>query len=230
MKNTLKIASLLCFLPMTQNSIAHPSHTHSDGYVYDTRAVVVRDGFGNCVRTTRWSAENAIAECDPDLFKQAAAPVTAAPPPAKPAVERAVKAAPTAPVSAKLAPMSMSLNAEESFDSNKAELKPAAKHRLSEFVQQVNAFAYGQLTIVGHADRTGSNMLNQTLSERRANTVYNYLVSVGISGDKIASNGAGSSQPITQKSDCAKLKSKKLQACLAPDRRVEITVTDIHTK
>lgn len=227
MKNTIKIIPLLCLLPMAQNSIAHPTHTHSDGYVYDSRAVAVRDGFGNCVRTTRWSAENATPECDPDLIKKAAEPVAITPPAAKPV---AAPAAPVAPVVTKLAPISMSLSTNESFDSSKAELKPAAKQRLSEFARQLSSVKYGQITIVGHADRSGPKNLNQRLSEQRANTVHNYLVSVGIPGDKMASSGAGSSQPITKAGSCAKLKGKKLQACLAPDRRVEITVTDVYSK
>lgn len=222
MKRTLQIAApLLCMLSMTHSAIAH---TYSDGYVYDTRAMVVRDSFGNCVRTTRWSAENAVPECDPDLFKKAAAPVVVAAPASDQPVAKA------APAITKLAPISMALSADEAFDSSKAELKPAAKRRLSEFAQQLSAVKYGQLAVVGHADRTGSNKLNQPLSERRANAVHNYLVSVGIPADKMATRGVGSSQPVTGKNDCAKLKSKKLQACLAPDRRVEITATDVYAK
>lgn len=225
MKRTLQVAApLLCMLSMTHNAIAQ---TYSDGYVYDTRAMVVRDSFGNCVRTTRWSAENAVVECDPDLFKPTVAPAIVAPPFAKPAGQPVAK---TAPAIAKLAPISMALSADEAFDSSKAELKPAAKRRLSEFAQQLSTVKYGQLAIVGHADRTGSSKLNQPLSERRANAVHNYLVSVGIPADKMATRGAGSSQPVTGKNDCAKLKSKKLQACLAPDRRVEITATDVYAK
>ena len=224
MKRTLQIASLLCLLPITHSSIAEAC---SDGYLYDTRAVAVRDSFGNCVRTTGWSPENAVKECDPDLFKQTAAPAIVAPPAAKAA---AAPAAPTAPLITKHMPITISLGADESFDSSKAELKPAAKRKLSDLASQMSAFEYEQFVIVGYADRTGSKSLNQPLSERRANAVHNYLVSVGIPAKKIASSGAGSSQPITKTSDCAKLKSKKLQACLAPDRRVEITVTDIHSK
>jgi hypothetical protein len=68
---------------MMHSSIAQ---TNSDGYIYDTRAVVVRDGYSNCIRTTRWSPENAVVECDPDLFKQAAAPAIVATPATKPVI------------------------------------------------------------------------------------------------------------------------------------------------
>lgn len=227
MKHTLQIASLLCLLPVTHGSIAQ---TYSDGYIYDSRAVVVRDGSGNCVRTTRWSSANAVVECDPGLFKQAATREIAAPPAAKLIAEPAANAALVTPASAKHVPVKISLGADESFDLNKAELKPAAKRKLGELAKQMSTVEYGQFVVVGHADRTGSKSLNQPLSERRANTVHNYLVSEGVPANKIASSGAGSNQPITGESDCAKLKGKKLQACLAPDRRVDITVTGIHAK
>ncbi|MDX1698210.1 MAG: hypothetical protein R3308_07970, partial [Thiohalobacterales bacterium] len=45
------------------------------GYVDDSGASIVRTGFGDCLHTGRWSKENAIAECDPDLVAVAAPPV-----------------------------------------------------------------------------------------------------------------------------------------------------------
>lgn len=79
-----------------------------------------------------------------------------------------------------------------------------------------------ELTVVGHADRTGKADVNQTLSEKRADAVKAYLVSKGISADVIKTAGRGSSEPVTKADDCKKLKGKKLSACLAPDRRIEL--------
>lgn len=79
-----------------------------------------------------------------------------------------------------------------------------------------------ELTVVGHADRTGKADVNQTLSEKRADAVKSYLVSKGISADAIKTAGRGSSEPVTKADDCKKLKGKKLSACLAPDRRIEL--------
>lgn len=84
MKYTLQLTSLLCLLPITHSSIAQ---IYSDGYVYDTQAVVVRDGYNNCVRTGRWNPANAVVECDPDLFRQASMQAIAVPPAIKSVAE-----------------------------------------------------------------------------------------------------------------------------------------------
>lgn len=212
MKRTLQIASLLCLLPIAHGAVAHPS---SIGYLYDSNGGIVHSGFGDCVRTAEWAPSNALAECDAVIpKKEAAAPAPVA------------KAAPVA----KTAPIKVELSADESFDSGKAELKPEARTKLSKLVNDLRALAFDKVIITGHADRTGSKNANQQLSERRANAVHNYLASEGVPTAKMSSSGKGSSQPVTKPGDCAKLKSKKLQACLAPDRRVEIRVSGTRAK
>lgn len=216
MKRTLHITSLLYLLAATHTAAAHPN---SGAYLTDSWGNIVRSGYGDCVRTSAWTADNAFAECGAGpAKKEAAAPAKAA------VAAPAVKAAPAA------APLKVELSADESFESGKAELKPEAKAKLGKLVKDLQALNYDKIVITGHADRTGSKAGNQRLSERRANAVHNYLVSEGVAGNKLASSGKGSSQPITKPGDCAKLKSKKLQACLAPDRRVEIRVSGTRSK
>lgn len=78
--------------------------------------------------------------------------------------------------------------------------------------------------VVGHADRTGSAAYNLKLSERRAQTVANYLVSQGVNESLLTVKGVGSSEPVTN--GCYDVKGRKaLAACLAPDRRVDVFVT-----
>lgn len=217
MKNALKIASLLCLLSMAHSASAHPT---SIGYLYDSNGGIVHSGFGDCVRTAEWTPDNALAECDAGLVKKEAA-----------APARAVVAAPAVKAAAAVAaPIKIELNPDESFDSGKAELKPAAKAKLGKLVKDLQALTYDKIVITGHADRTGAKKANQQLSERRANAVHNYLVSEGVTTGMMTSGGKGSSQPRTKAGDCAKLKGKKLQACLAPDRRVEILVTGTRPK
>jgi OOP family OmpA-OmpF porin len=69
------------------------------------------------------------------------------------------------------------------------------------------------------------------LSERRANAVRGYLVgSAGIPADKITAKGMGKTAPLTKPGECKGGKaSKKLVACLAPDRRVEVEVAATRT-
>ncbi|MBK9162095.1 MAG: OmpA family protein [Nitrosomonadales bacterium] len=210
MNRALHIASLACLLSMAHGALAHPT---SIGYLYDAEGQLVRSGFGSCIRTGEWAPDNALAECD------------AAPSKKEPAVTTPATSTDTPAES-----LDVSLGADELFDSGKAELKPAAKARLIKLANDLKSIAYDSILITGHADRTGPQDLNRRLSEYRANAVHNFLVSEGITTEKMSSTGKGSSQPVTKPGECDKLKSVKLQACLAPDRRVEIRVSGARAK
>ncbi|RIY33772.1 hypothetical protein CKF54_02110 [Psittacicella hinzii] len=83
--------------------------------------------------------------------------------------------------------------------------------------------------VVGHADRTGSAAYNLKLSERRAQSVANYLVSQGVNQELLTVKGVGSAEPVTN--GCYDVKNRKaLVTCLAPDRRVDVYVTGTVTK
>jgi OOP family OmpA-OmpF porin len=53
-----------------------------------------------------------------------------------------------------------------------------------------------KLDIEGHTDSTGGDKINVPLSKARAKSVYDYIVSQGIDGSRLASEGYASSQPI----------------------------------
>lgn len=215
MNRIRQIVASLCLLSLAQIAAAHPS---SIGYLYDSQGVIVRSGYGDCVRTAEWSPANALPECG-DIAQPAPAAKSAAP-------------APKTASAARMPPamIEINLSADESFESGKAELSAGAKARLGELARQLNGLTYERVVITGHADRTGPAAANQRLSERRANAAHNYLVSEGVPSAKLHSSGKSSSQPVTRPDACAGLKSKKLSACLAPDRRVEIRVTGMRSK
>lgn len=79
-----------------------------------------------------------------------------------------------------------------------------------------------QVTVVGHADRLGSDAYNQGLSERRALTVRELLVEEGIPAASITAYGRGSLLPVTI-CDAGLARQAQIE-CLRPDRRVEIQV------
>lgn len=79
--------------------------------------------------------------------------------------------------------------------------------------------------VTGYTDRIGSDAYNQKLSERRAKTVRDYLVSKGVAAERVASAGRGKADPVATCSDKSKA---KLIACLAPNRRVTIEVNAAH--
>lgn len=179
------------------------------GYVIDARGYVAKSGTGLCWRTGYWTPAMAIAECDPDLVKK-----------------EEPKAAAPAAAGVKPAAAKVTLAADALFDFDKAVLKPEGKAALDKLVNDVKGIKLEVIIAVGHADRIGKDAYNQKLSERRAAAVKDYLVGKGIEANRVYAEGKGEKQPKTTKEQCGTsvAKSKKLIACLQPDRRVEIEV------
>ncbi|HEY1272843.1 MAG TPA: OmpA family protein, partial [Terriglobales bacterium] len=67
------------------------------------------------------------------------------------------------------------------FDSGQYALKPAARERLARISGIFSAYPELKVEIEGHTDTIGSEEFNQTLSEKRAATVRDYLVDAGVS-------------------------------------------------
>jgi len=181
------------------------------GYVIDQRSYVAKSGTGLCWRTGYWTPAMAIEECDPDLVKKevAAAPVApaAAPAPApKPAAEK------------------VTLSADALFDFNKAILRSEGKAKLDKLVEDIKSVNLEVIIATGHADRFGADAYNQKLSEKRSAAVKTYLVGKGVDANRVFAEGKGETQPVTKPDDCKGSKSKKVIACLQPDRRVDIEI------
>ena len=185
-----------------------------------------------CLRTGFWTPAMAIAECDPDLVKKAAAtPAKPAAPTAKPAAPAAAAPAagakPATPAAKPAAPsvQKITLASKALFDFDKAILKPEGKAVLDrEIVSRIKEVQKLELVLVtGHTDRLGSQQYNQKLSERRAAAVAAYLASKGVAKDKIETLGMGKTQPVPGVV-CEQKNRKALIACLQPHRRVEVEV------
>ncbi|KFC95877.1 outer membrane protein A [Leminorella grimontii ATCC 33999 = DSM 5078] len=119
------------------------------------------------------------------------------------------------------------LKSDVLFAFNKASLKAEGQQALDQLYGELSALKPqdGSLVVIGHTDRIGSEAYNQKLSEKRAQTVVDYLVSKGIPADKISARGEGKSNPVTGSTCDGMKRGAALIDCLAPDRRVEIEVT-----
>ena len=117
-------------------------------------------------------------------------------------------------------------DADTFYAFDKAELRPEGKRALSEFARELKTTNFEVVTIIGNTDRLGRHAYNLELSTLRAKVVKDYLVaSEGIPADKITAYGVGAVNPVTQADDCVgNTATKAVMACLAPDRRVDITV------
>ena len=104
------------------------------------------------------------------------------------------------------------------FAVDSATLQPQFRSTLDQISQSLQQYPNSLIDVYGHTDSTGSDAYNQTLSERRASTVANYLVSQGVSGARIRSQGFGETMPID---------SNTTESGRARNRRVEIKIVPI---
>ncbi|UYB69792.1 OmpA family protein [Aeromonas veronii] len=121
------------------------------------------------------------------------------------------------------------LNSDVLFAFGKDTLKPEGVAALNGLYQQIVEFQPkdGNAVVVGYTDRIGSDAYNQKLSEARARTVANFLVSKGMAASKVAIEGRGEANPVTG-TKCNGVTAKaQLISCLAPDRRVEVRVSGV---
>ena len=117
-----------------------------------------------------------------------------------------------------------SLASDVTFAFGKANLKPQAKATLDGIYGEIAQINNANVAVAGYTDRIGKDAPNVKLSQRRADSVANYLVAKGVPAQNISAVGHGKANPVTG-STCDAVKGRKaLIACLAPDRRVEIAV------
>ena len=123
---------------------------------------------------------------------------------------------------------SFTLKADTLFAFDKADLSASGKESLDGLVDALMAHAKHKdrtMNVHGYTDRLGSDSYNQRLSERRSQTVRDYLVSKGLPFDQVTAQGHGEADPVTG-TTCGPgdVATKALIDCLQPDRRVVIDV------
>lgn len=82
------------------------------------------------------------------------------------------------------------------FDFDKANLNPVAIEKLDKTAAWMQQNPEANIEIAGNCDERGTNEYNMALGERRANSAKKYLVSMGISSDRIATVSYGEEKPI----------------------------------
>ena len=84
------------------------------------------------------------------------------------------------------------------FATNQSDLTPAAKSQLDALMSRLQGADVASIKVVGHTDNVGTDAYNQALSERRANSVADYLLSKGVAPNKVSSEGKGESEPVAE--------------------------------
>ncbi|HUD85387.1 MAG TPA: peptidoglycan-associated lipoprotein Pal, partial [Xanthobacteraceae bacterium] len=82
------------------------------------------------------------------------------------------------------------------FETDSSDLTDQARATLDKQAQWLNTYARYAFTIEGHADERGTREYNIALGARRAQTVREYLVSRGISGQRMRTISYGKERPV----------------------------------
>lgn len=81
------------------------------------------------------------------------------------------------------------------FDVDSAALRPESRATLRDLSANFQRYPDNLIDVEGHTDSTGTTEHNQVLSDRRANSVRDYLISEGVPGRVITARGYGETQP-----------------------------------
>jgi len=104
------------------------------------------------------------------------------------------------------------------FATDSATVQPQFQRTLDQIAGVLSEYRETLVDVYGHTDSTGSDAYNQSLSERRAISVADYLAGHGVQSQRIATRGYGESQPIA---------SNDTDAGRSANRRVEVKLTPV---
>ena len=101
------------------------------------------------------------------------------------------------------------------FATNSSNLTPEATGNMTQMAETMAKYADTNVVIEGHTDASGTDAINQPLSQRRAQAVANQISSNGIDVSRITATGYGSSQPVADNTSATGK---------AANRRVEVAI------
>jgi outer membrane protein OmpA-like peptidoglycan-associated protein len=112
----------------------------------------------------------------------------------------------------------ITMTSQTAFETNSANIKPGFHSTMDKVADVVVRYGKTTLTVVGHTDDVGTNAYNQSLSERRALSVAQYLESKRVDSLRLATAGKGETQPRS---------SNATETGRQENRRVEIYVEPV---
>ncbi len=112
----------------------------------------------------------------------------------------------------------VSMTSATGFDTNSSVIKPGFTTTLDKISRVLNQYGKTTVTVIGHTDSVGSDASNQTLSEKRAQSVLDYFASKNVNPIRLAAYGKGESSP---RADNA------TEAGRALNRRVELLIEPV---
>lgn len=112
----------------------------------------------------------------------------------------------------------LNMPSQVTFDVDSSSVKPEFRTTLDNVSATLVQYESSYIDVYGHTDSTGSDAYNQTLSERRAQSVSSYLSTRGVQPARLATRGFGETQPVA---------SNTTEDGRAQNRRVEIRIVPV---
>jgi len=107
------------------------------------------------------------------------------------------------------------------FATNSSTLNTASQSSLNSFANSLKNNPDTDVQIYGHTDNTGNDAINNPLSEKRAQAVYNFLTSKGVSGTRMVTQGFGSSQPVADNSTATgRTQNRRVEVYILPNEKM----------
>lgn len=107
------------------------------------------------------------------------------------------------------------------FATNSNTLSAASRASLDQFAASLQSNPDTDVKIYGHTDSTGSDAVNNPLSQRRAESVYNYLQGKGVSSARMASQGLGSTQPVADNNTATgRTQNRRVEVFILPNAKM----------
>jgi outer membrane protein OmpA-like peptidoglycan-associated protein len=108
------------------------------------------------------------------------------------------------------------------FDVNKSDLRPEAKANLQSLAATLNKYPDTNILVEGDTDNSGSEEYNLKLSERRAQSVANYLMGLGVPGSRISLVGLGESNPVASNdTDYGRQQNRRVEVAIFANEKLK---------
>jgi peptidoglycan-associated lipoprotein len=106
--------------------------------------------------------------------------------------------------------------ADVHFDYDQADLREGDRAILAKDAEVLKKYDFLRVTVEGHCDERGSVEYNLALGEKRSKAAFDYLVSLGVPGERLKTVSFGKEFPLCQQSS---------EECWARNRRGHFTVS-----
>ncbi len=200
-----KIASLSA-IALTAAFMSTGSFAHSGDNLADGSGNKILDGRGECV----------LATFGEELCN---VPAPAAPAPAPVAAPTPTPAPIVVPEPPKRTVENVSFSGDALFATNSAVLTDAGKASIDPIIDGSRNFNNFKISLFGHADSRGDAGYNQQLSERRAQSVANYMISKGVAASAISVFGRGETDPVASNATAeGRAKNRRVDASFSGEK------------